>query len=216
MKNTISLCGLLLVSFSMLVACGDNDDQSLDENIDNDSEVSEETSSEGLVEKSDFESGNNEDDTEVNIGEGNTEDQIDLNLGDLGRIETSLSTYEVTLDGVEFLEELEGQESQMDTFIIADVTIKNTSSEPIDIYDALTIFEVSTDAVGGGYGLRSESYEGVEVFKGELEPSEKRSGQLLFENVSGEQHFLKVREGLIEVGGVKNKVTWSFDEECGE
>ncbi|MEK4563627.1 DUF4352 domain-containing protein [Alkalihalobacillus sp. FSL R5-0424] len=206
---------VLLVSVGILSACGDNADQSSDDMTTSGSEqrdTDETGSDEGLTEKRNSDSREDSDQTDTNLGEGSTEDQVDLQIGDTGVVETSISDYEVTLHSIEFRDELNGQSTDLDTFVIANVTIKNIGDSLIDIKDSLNVFEISTGIDDGGYWETSEHYDGFEEFTGELEPGEEKNGDLLFDDLEGEEHYLKVRKGLIAAGGVKNEVTWTFTE----
>ncbi|MEK4563624.1 DUF4352 domain-containing protein [Alkalihalobacillus sp. FSL R5-0424] len=201
----------------------ENDEQIADDEGEED-ESNTDSSSEGsgLIDKDELNKGedSNEDNSnkdQPNLGDGETEDQVDLSIGDTAIVETTISKYEVTLDAVEFMDELEGEavQSQFDTLVLADVTIKNLSDESIDISDSMGIFEITTSIEGSGYSDVAAHFSGVDKFSGELNPNEKASGQMLFEEINGEHHYLRVTPGLTASNAVKNEATWVFTEDEG-
>ncbi|MGN7312386.1 hypothetical protein ACTHQ4_14925 [Alkalicoccobacillus gibsonii] len=221
MKSTKSVCGVLLVSFSILVACGDNNDQSLDGNVDNDSEIDDtqvEGSSEGLTSKRNSSSDDvdTEEDLNPDLSEGETEDQLDLRIGDTGKIETNLNVIEVTLNDVSLEEEINGEMPERDYFYVADITLKNLADEKADIAEALDVLEIASSLDGSGGSDYSHYYNAIEPMEGELESGQEIRGQLLFEEDDFEEYFIRVSLGLVAAEGAKNQAIWTFMKDEAE
>ncbi|MEY8749545.1 DUF4352 domain-containing protein [Alkalicoccobacillus gibsonii] len=223
--------GLLKIAFTgfltlgLFVGCSNAENNTEEVNEASGLESTEESSNEnegsGLIEREEiFKENDDEEESgnEPNLGDGETEDQTDLSIGDTAKIETTISEYEVTLDAVEFMDELEGEavQSQFDTLVLADVTIKNLSEESIDISDSMGIFEITTSIESSGYPDVAAHFSGVDKFSGKLNPNEEASGQMLFEEINGEHHYLRVTPGLTASNAVKNEATWVFEEEDGK
>ena len=220
MKKSILVNAGLLVSIGILTACGDNNEQSLDESSSNESEINEsneEGSTEGLPEKSDFGSNDDSDDgSETNFDEGTTEDQLDLTIGDTGVIETNLNLIELTLNSVEFEESINGETPERESFIIANVTLKNLADDTLDIVEALDVIEITGGLDISGGSDYSHYYDAIEPLEGELESGQEIEGQLLFEEDEFDKYYIRVTEGLIAAGGAKNQAIWTFREEVAE
>ncbi|GAF12526.1 hypothetical protein JCM19046_3668 [Bacillus sp. JCM 19046] len=211
-----------VLALGMFAACSDGDDEETTEdaeettgvetNAEADNDGLEEGS--GLVDRNTID--NNEadetDDSSPNLAEGSTEDQLDLTLGDTATIETTIELFEMTLDSVEVASEMDGEAPDLDVFVLADVTITNLADDPLDLEEAVEIFEITSNLEGGGYWPVSELYEvEVDTFIGELASGETASGQILFEGNEGDEHYIRVRSGLVAASAVKNQVTWTFD-----
>ncbi|MEN0642153.1 DUF4352 domain-containing protein [Alkalicoccobacillus gibsonii] len=217
MREWQKVSGVAVLSVGVLLGCNNNNEvveegATVENNSNDDSSSSEnETSTEGFPDKEDF--GSEENSTSNNHSQALYDDQDDLKIGDSGSVETTLATYQVTLDGLEIVEQMNGVEPEMEVFVVADVTIKNVGENTIDINDSLLIWDISQRDEGGSYSERSQVYDVLDPFDGELEPGEEQTGQLLYENYDSEEHFIRVREGLLSSSAVKNKVTWSFSKE---
>lgn len=175
-----------------------------------------ENSGSGLIDKDEI-NGDKEndesDEPEANLGEGETEDQLDLEIGDTAVIETTISKFEYTVKAIEIKDEIDSVRPDLDIFVVSDISIKNVSDEVINIEDAIGIFEVTTDLNGGGYGDVSQYYDvGIESIEGELQPDETFEGQLLYEDQSNAEHYIRVKSGLVSSSSVKNQAIWTFDE----
>lgn len=220
MKKSILVNAGLLVSIGILTACGDNNEQSLEESSSNESEINEsneEGSTEGLPEKSDFGSNDDSDDgSETNFDEGKTEDQLDLRIGDTGKIETNLNMIEVILNSVSIEESINEETPERDNFIVADITLKNLADETLDIAEAIDVLELASSLDSGGGSDFSHYYDAIEPMEGTLESGQEINGQLLFEENQYDEYFIRVSEGLIAAGGAKNQVIWTFTEEEAE
>lgn len=200
MKKYLNFTAILLTMSVVLIACGDNKEETNDTNADETSEVeqnSEETSSES-----------SEDDLEIT-----EEDQKDLKLGDTGKVETVLGTYEVTLDSGELVgPELDGEETYDDDLILLDITIKNIDDDSIEIEDAVSGLVVADELESGGSFDGAEDFDSIEKFTGTLNPGEEESGQLITDVVNSNTYYLMQDPGNVSAGAT-NQVIWTFEAE---
>ncbi|MBM0066646.1 hypothetical protein [Alkalicoccobacillus gibsonii] len=236
MKKIITFSTMVLITSTVLVACGEGADKAseVDGNHGTDqeeqvgeegtvdhsepvsNEIDDDANSSGLIDKDELNEESNEEGS-TNQDDGNTEDQLDLEIGDQATIETTISSFEFTLDSVEIKDELNAVVPDLDVFIVVDFTLTNIYDEPIMIEDATGIFEVTTDLDGGGYGDVSEQYDvDVKTVTGELQPGETISGQLVMEDQTNAEHYIRVNSGLVASSSVKNQAIWTFTEEDSE
>ncbi|WYP27066.1 DUF4352 domain-containing protein [Alkalihalobacillus sp. FSL W8-0930] len=223
MKINKTGVAVLLISVSILNACGNNEGQSSEDMTTSGSEQSDansqvEGSSEGLTEKIDSSSddGDTEKDSSPNLGEGTTEDQLDLRIGDTGQIETSLNMFELTVNSVEMMDDINGETPEIDKIILTNVTLKNLSDTTMDISEALDVIEITSMLEGSGFPDFSKYYDSVETLEGQLDSGEEIKGQLVFEENESDEYFIRVSEGLIAAGGAKNQAIWTFAKDDAE
>nr|WP_276569434.1 DUF4352 domain-containing protein [Shouchella lehensis] len=210
----------MVLFFSVLAACSNDQEaipqegnESTDEEV-NGTEETEVEEGSGLIERNTDDDEEDTNGSSPNLGEGSTEDQIDLTVGDTGTIETTIQHFELTIDSVAMDSNLDGEKPDLDTFILVDVTIKNLHNEPLKLEETVEIFEVTSDLDGGGYWPVSELYDvDVDELSGELSTNESVSGQILFENNEGEEHYIRIRSGLVAASAVKNQVIWTLPAE---
>ncbi|MEN0642150.1 hypothetical protein MKY91_03090 [Alkalicoccobacillus gibsonii] len=223
MKINKTGVAVLLISVGVLSACGDNEDQSAEdmptsgsEQRDTNNQV--EGSSEGLTEKIDPSSDDEETekDSSPNLGEGTTEDQLDLRIGDTGQIETSLNMFELTVNSVDMMDDINGETPEREKLILTDVTLKNLSDTMMDISEALDVMEITVNLEGSGSPDFAKYYDSVETLEGQLESEEEIKGQLVFEENVRDEYFIRVSEGLIAAGGAKNQAIWTFTKDEAE
>ncbi|MEK4563629.1 hypothetical protein MKX54_02920 [Alkalihalobacillus sp. FSL R5-0424] len=220
----INLLVSLTVAGTLLIACNNQEtnDTPLSQESAEDSSGNENTqvegSSEGLTERIDSSSDDEEteEDSSPNLGEGTTEDQLDLRIGDTGQIETSLNMFELTVNSVEMLDDINGETPEREKLILTDVTLKNLSDTTMDISEALDVIEITVNLEGSGSPDFAKYYESVETLEGQLESEEEIKGQLVFEENVRDEYFIRVSEGLIAAGGAKNQAIWTFTREEAE
>ena len=131
MKNGLTSVLLIVVITFILGACGDEEvtkpneaEQNLNETIEGEQKDNEEGEDYGTS------STHDEEDTDRSVRfETSTEDQLDLRIGDKGKFDTDLTTFEITLNGAEIIDEVDDISSQLDSFILLDITLKNTGEE---------------------------------------------------------------------------------------
>ncbi len=207
-----------LLAAGLLAACGDNSDDEvtdIDTPEDNEEDFQvEEDETDGVQEESEdeeekeTETGSNDSDSVVS---SSFEDQEDLRIGDTAQISSNLGEYEITINSLEKKDEVDGEASMFDYFILAEVTIKNISAEEIKVENPVGILELNHDIEGSGSGDYSEHFDSVEEMQGSLAPDEEITGEVLFEARDSEEMYIMVNSGLIASGGVHNNAIWTFD-----
>ncbi|HLR59546.1 MAG TPA: DUF4352 domain-containing protein [Pseudogracilibacillus sp.] len=191
---------VLILSISLLVlgACGNKD--TTEEKIENnDSEIeaksSVETESEDIAE------------------EQKGQDQLDLVIGDTGTFDTTLGTYEMTLDKAELKgEEYDDVITELDEIILLDITIKNTGDKVLDISELIVSMEITDDLDHSGDPNSADLFENVEEFTGNLEPGEEKSGQFITETFDSDEYFFRKDPGSV-AGGSSNQVIWIIQKD---
>ena len=213
----------------VLIGCSDNNENANnDQNNGNNTEANNEQNNDDNVdenhsqnENNDSGSNNLENDNENNDGNNNTdgsfepeeEDQEGLDIGDTGKFDTTLGSYEMTLDDAELVgPELDGEQTQLDDLILLDLTIKNTSDEKLNIEDLMESMLVGNRLEGGGSYDGAEDFDSVDEFTGKLDPGDEKSGQFITDVNNSDIYYFKKTEGNIGAGG-SNQVIWEFEPE---
>lgn len=195
MKKINWLMMVLLASVLALSACGGDKEQNA-EDTDSDQQDSV-TAPEAENEKD-------------AVTESKTEDQLDLKMGDTGTFDTTLGTYEMTLDDAKLMgEELEGEKSTRDEFIVLDLTIKNTSDQPQLAEDLIVSMEVTNNLEHSGSSDHAEGFDTIKEFSGELKPGEEQSAQFLTIVDDADTYYFRKSVGNI-AGGSSNQVIWTI------
>lgn len=209
MKRFNSLIAIMFVMSMILIAC--SDDKKEESNTDN---ISVEENNEGSKELGE-DSDSADDDNSNNDLEITEEDQEDLKMGDTGTIETTIGTYEMTLDDAELVgPELDGEETYDDDLILLDITIKNIGDDTMDLDPAVAALLVSEDFEGGSFD-GAEDFDSVEKFSGKLDPGEEKSGQFITDVVDADEYYLLQDYGSVSAGGT-NQVIWTIKKEEAE
>ncbi|WP_185970951.1 DUF4352 domain-containing protein [Alkalicoccobacillus porphyridii] len=210
MKKYIVNSSVLLVSIGVLVACNSGETEDPVEEAP-DQEVTGETMDGEEDDHSEADS--NESDA---MAEGNVEDQLDLKIGDTATIESTIGLYEITLHGVEVTQEVDGQLSELDEYMIAELTIRNIGEEPIDALDTIGNLELTDMPEGAGMTDSAEYFEEVNSFEGDINPNEEATAQALYYTYDADEYYVLVNEGLVGTGAVKNQITFTFEKSEAE
>ncbi|HEY4601393.1 MAG TPA: hypothetical protein VIG73_09010 [Cerasibacillus sp.] len=196
MKRLTLILTALLISTFILAGCSDDKDETKE----SDNNVVNEENNDGK---------DNEDDSDKSASEITTEDQLDLTLGDTGKFDTTLGTYEMTVESAELLEELDGEESQFDYLILINLSIKNTSDHDLDVEDLMYSMEVTEMIDGSGFSDQSHVFESVEELTGVIKPGEEISGQFISDIYESDEYYFRERSGNVAAGG-SNQVIWTI------
>ncbi len=137
------------------------------------------------------------------VSTGEYDNQTELRLGDTGQIATTTGEFEVTLESVRQEDEVDGEVSMFDFFIVTDLTIKNIGDATIDIAESIDVLENTDDLEGSGSGDYSSEFESIDGLSGELAPGEEASGEAIFDVRTGDTQYIRVRSGLVAAGAVK-------------
>ena len=208
MKNNMWITAIILLCILMLGACSNDEDVATD--VDNNEEESNDLEG-NEPDESEKESDNETDDEE----KPEVEDQLDLVLGDTGTFDTTLGTYEMTVEHAELSKEVEEEKSTRDGFILLDITIKNTSDHPLDAEDLIYSMEVTNNLDHSGSTDHADGFDTVEEFNGELEPGDEQSAQFLTIVDDSDEYFFRKTVGNIG-GGSSNQVVWTIQADEAE
>ena len=209
MKRTSITIMLALTIIWALVACSDKNESNEDAANNEDSVENEESESA----ESDSVEEDEEDDDLTTLLETieDADDQLDLSLGDTGSFVTTLGTYDMTVTSAESKGyEFEGIESELDDWILLDVTIKNTSDEPLDAEDLISSMELTEDLDGSGYSDSAGAFDEAEEFEGEIEPGEEKSAQFVAYAYESDTYYFRKNSGNI-AGGSSNQLIWNIN-----
>lgn len=147
-RSLISMMTLILM-VSILVACSDdNKDQTdIKENDD-------------IGEVGETEDTNDESEEVSNRTNDSVEDQRDLIIEETGTFETTLGTYEVTLESAEIVgAELDGETSLLDELIVLELTFKNIGDDILLAGKIIHDMEITDDLKGSGYSNGAEEFD---------------------------------------------------------
>src|SRR5699024_10609562 len=103
--------------------------------------------------------------------------------------------------------ELEDIESQLDDWILLDVTIKNTSDKRLNAEDIMGAMEVTDNLEGSGSIGAVGAFDGVKDFQGEIEPGEEQSAQFITEVFEADKYYFRKVSWNVS-GGRSNQVIW--------
>ncbi len=118
MKKSTTLMATMMGLSVMLAAC-------------NDTESAEENQTDPVPEEESTDQDVGEDESETNDGSSEGEDQMDLGLGDTAVMHSNISSFEFTLNSVDMVEEVDGELSDLDAYVVASITIKNIAMKPL-------------------------------------------------------------------------------------
>ena len=110
MKKIITFSTMLLITSTVLMACGDSSDNT--------------SGTEDTIETNQTETEEEENGLEENKSDGEIGDQLDLGIGDTAVIESTIGKYEITLESAEFRSEIDGQKSELEDFILVNIDLK--------------------------------------------------------------------------------------------
>ena len=209
MKRTSITIMLALTIIWALVACSDKNESNEDDTNNEDSVENEESES---AESDSVEEDEDDDDLTTLLKTiEDADDQLDLSLGDTGSFVTTLGTYDMTVTSAESKGyEFEGIESELDDWILLDVTIKNTSDEPLDAEDLISSMELTEDLDGSGYSDSAGAFDEAEEFEGEIEPGEEKSAQFVAYAYESDTYYFRKNSGNI-AGGSSNQLIWNIN-----
>jgi|SRR5690625_1497105 len=199
LKRFSIISSLLITLMLVFAACGNTE-----EDVSSTSEASEQQSSD---------SDDSDDESTGGSSSIETEDQLGLGIGDTGKLESTIGTYEVTLNDVEIIgKEFEGEVTELDTYISLDITVKNTSNEPLEIEDMIYSFEITEDLEMSGYSDLSEYFDLEDKLVGTLGPGEEASGTFFSDTYEGDIYYFGESSAPAKMG-LTNQVTWEIPAE---
>ncbi|WP_067727332.1 DUF4352 domain-containing protein [Oceanobacillus damuensis] len=226
MKKVLITMTILILTMVLLGACSDstedeetpvNEETTADEDTTGDNKEETDTAAENNNKEDQVDE---DEETEVkDQGSTNggfttgTEDQLDLSIGDTGRFDSDLTTYEITLENAELVDEIDGTASQLDAFLIVELTIKNTGEDTQSTDDLLYGLEVTDNLDMSGYQVYGYNFDGSnDSIKMELAPGKETSGKFYAETYTGDTYYFLLRTGIAGSGS-SNQVTWVIPSE---
>src|SRR5690625_287183 len=217
-KTTITMVMLLFTSI-LLIACSDKGDSPKDNKQDIDDERidlgdnnTNELEDPELDEKGDDSSS----DSSAGLFEITEDDQIDLKMGDTAIVQTSIGTYELTVDDAEIVgAELDGVSTELEQLIILDLTFKNVDDRTLNAEDLMSSLGITDILEGSNNHNSAEAYESIDDFEGELEPGEERKTQFIADVYTAEEYYFRQNPGVV-AAGTSNDVMWTITAEEAE
>lgn len=138
---------------------------------------------------------NKQDKEEVNDNESGDsewgEDQLDLKIGDTGTVNNNFTSYEVTVNSVEYMDKIGDELPQNDRFVLVELTIKNLGKDSYSAEDILSSANLTESP--GTSGTWPIIMEGIaEEWPGELSTNESQTGVLLFDISNSDEYALQL------------------------
>ncbi|MCM3739540.1 DUF4352 domain-containing protein [Oceanobacillus luteolus] len=203
MKKYIKLSFILIITILFIAACNGDDkvDEGVNEEENSNQETNEteenETTEEDVINEEDSSeevTDNDESEEDGDISFGNH--QEGLRIGDTGTVvDNDKNRYDVTLNSVTFKDSVAGLEPNGETFVVANITVKNTGDAS---FDAANMYNPGFGPEGGLQTTMNDIFRdaGVELdeelLEGEIAPGESVTGDHIFEigEVSDQYRFI--------------------------
>ena len=193
-----------VLSFSVLVACGNEEvettpEDPVTEEVDDTEEVAE---------------NNNEESTDSNASDVEIpESQTGLRIGETAIVQSTLGLYELTLNSAELIgTELDGEEALIDELIVLNFTYKNIGDKPFKGEDEMINFGIATEQGGYQNTNAAASFDSIEFFEGVIEPGETREAEFIADTEVADEYYFETGSGAL-AAGTYNEVSWTFTDE---
>lgn len=193
-----------VLSFSVLVACGNDEvettpEDPVTEEVDDTEEVAE---------------NNNEESTDSNASDVEIpESQTGLRIGETAIVQSTLGLYELTLNSAELIgTELDGEEALIDELIVLNFTYKNIGDKPFKGEDEMINFGIATEQGGYQNTNAAASFDSIEFFEGVIEPGETREAEFIADTEVADEYYFETGSGAL-AAGTYNEVSWTFTDE---
>jgi hypothetical protein len=216
MRKNIVLLGTIGLSLSIIAACSSDTTEKenpkpVEVEINNEEEQQDEV--QVTEEKNtDTEASSSGNTNIADTSTGDFKDQPDLRIGDSGQAESTIGKYEITLKNIELQTELDGEKPLNSYLFVTDLDIKNIGENPINSKEIIKGLEITSNLDGGGFSDNSDFFKSLDVFAGEIAPGETVSGQAIFDGRESEKYYIRIKEGLVGSGAVKNQLIWNFSK----
>ncbi|GEN88360.1 DUF4352 domain-containing protein [Oceanobacillus sojae] len=213
-KNKQIAILLLLITGLLLAACS-NDNEQPEESEPAETEQTETDIQEEGTESESADEASTEEEDESSINDEYIEHQLGLSIGDTAIVVSSEEDYkyEVTVNEVSYRDELENVTLYEDTFVLADVTVKNVDEKAFNAADIFTpaLGELDsnkyTPAISPDYlGNTSE----ITLVEGELAPGDSVEGTFVFDVAQAKQYNLAFGHAGDQI---KTRAEWEFSED---
>lgn len=212
MRKILFLMSTLLLALFVLTACSNDKDSSVDENNKEEVEKETETNSDNSNEESTAEETSESDSSGSGMFEVTEDPQMDLGVGDTGLVQTSIGTYELTLDSAEIVgTELDGEESLLDELIVLDLTFKNLDDKPIIAEDIMYNLGTASDLEHTNNDNSANFFESIENFEGEIAPGDEVKTQFISDIYTAEEYYFRPNLGTV-AAGTSNDLLWTITD----
>ncbi|CDO01811.1 hypothetical protein BN988_00257 [Oceanobacillus picturae] len=218
MKKSFVISTILILTIVITACNGESEEANNNEPNENSTPAeNESTKSNSSITTEDSETSeeisDNEKTTDNETSEQTIEDQLNLAIGDTGTFDTTLGTYDITLNSAKIIEEeLDGEASQLDNLILLDITVRNTSDRSLQVEDLLANLEVTHDLEGTGSSNAADYFDSVDEIAGEIAPEEEVNGQFIADISKEEKYFFRKKVGNI-AAETSNQVIWTIPAE---
>lgn len=205
MKKILMMLLTGVLSFSVLVACGNDEAETTPEDP-----VTEEVDDMEEVAENNNEDSTDSNDSDIEIPE---EPQIDLRLGDTAIVQSSLGLYELTLNSAEMIgTELDGEEALLDELIVLNLTYKNIGDKSFKGEHEMINFGIATDLESSQNTNAAKSFDSIEFFEGDVEPGETREAQFIADTRINDEYYFGTGSGAV-ASGAYTEIRWTFTDE---
>ena len=214
MKRKYLLVVIVSLVLSLLVACSNNSSTNVDEDGNTETDVTNENGTQQNLEDETEDDDSKENPSSNNgIFEVTEEPQIDLRIGDTGLVQTSLGTFELTLNSAEVIgTELDGESTQLDELILLELTFKNTDDQPLVAEDLMVNLGITSDLEGPNMENFGEFFDSIENFEGEIAPGEEKKAQFISDVYTSGEYYFRPNPGVV-ASGVHNDLIWTITDD---
>lgn len=207
MRNLIKTVGILSLCIIFLSACGNGNGKT---------QVSKQTQSSSLSQTKKKKSNNSKEtvtkqsNNKQSTNSKNPGNQLHLKLGDTANIKTNISHFLLTVSSIKLTnKKIHGYASQLDSYLIANISIKNIGENTINTSDTMTTFGVTDDLKGGGDPDEANQLGLKNAIKGKLKPGETKTGEAVYEVYNAKKYYLVSDDGLVAAELI-NKIKFTF------
>ena len=210
-----------LLAIFVLAACSNDEDLTVDENNNTETVATDytETQNDNGVDEGETEDekendgSSNSESSNSSFFEVTEEPQMELLLGDKGLVQTSIGTYELTLESAEIIgTELDGEETLFDELIVLDLTFKNIGDMPIIAEDIMYNLGIASDLDHTNNDNSAKFFESIENFEGEIAPGEEVKTQFISDIYTAEEYYFRPNLGPV-AAGTSNDLLWTIHDE---
>jgi len=216
MKKVLIMLGLLGMSLAILAGCSSDETDQVDNDVKTDDKIEKESSSSDAAKEAEDKS-----DTTTSKGtttknktntksSGTPKDQENLKIGDTATIESTLGKFEVTLESVKGVKEIDGEESLLGNLLITQLTVKNVGEKAFNTMDQIDTLEMVTNMEWDGSPDDSAHFESLKKLTGNLEPGDSVSGEAVFEAYDSDEYLLMTKRSYRAGNTVYNNAVWTI------
>lgn len=95
--------------------------------------------------------------------------------------------------------------------IVLDVRVKNIGDEVILAEEVMHDMEITIDLETSGSSNGAEEFDSIDVFEGETQPGEEKTGQFIGDIYTGDEYYFGKAEDNV-AAGTSNQVMWTIPD----